>query len=289
MRLCRRRPAQQRSDQHRAKRARAAFAVVAMLLAAGATARAQVPSAHELTKSARVARTSATLTVDGVLGEAAWTTAPVVSDFVQQEPNVNEPATESTDVRVLADDTAFYFGITCTQASGVIARERRRDNPLADDDRFEIVLDTFHDHRNAYHFAINPLGTQYDALVTDEGHDVNVDWDERWWSETQITATGWTAEIRIPFNALRSAATLDAFGVNFLRFTRGTNETRAVDRVGPRLPVPAGLAGRSPHRRARHSDRPQAANQALRAWRSAPRCGHGRRCATRCRTSASRS
>jgi hypothetical protein len=224
MRLCECRPAQQRSDQHHAKHARVAFAVLAVLLVAGAVARAQAPSAHALTKSARVARTTEPITVDGVLGEAAWATAPVVSDFVQQEPNVNEPATESTEVRMLADDTAFYFGITCTQASRVIARERRRDNPLADDDRFEIVVDTFHDHRNAYHFAINPLGTQYDALATDEGRDINIDWDERWWSETQITATGWTAEIKIPFNALRSAATLDAFGVNFLRFTRGTNE-----------------------------------------------------------------
>jgi hypothetical protein len=202
-------------------RARAGY-VAAALLAAAATAGAQ--TAHELTKSAPVARTTQSLTVDGVLTESAWAQAHVIDDFMQQEPSVNAPATERTEVRVLADESAFYFGIMCTQAAPVIARERRRDNPLADDDRFEIVLDTFHDHRNAYHFAINPLGTQYDALATDEGRDINVDWDERWWSETRITATGWTAEIKIPFNALRSDGALDTFGVNFLRFTRGTNE-----------------------------------------------------------------
>ena len=42
---------------------------------------------------------------------------------------------------------------------GIIGRELRRDNALANDDRFEVVLDTFHDHRNAFHFVINPLGT----------------------------------------------------------------------------------------------------------------------------------
>jgi Domain of unknown function (DUF5916)/Carbohydrate family 9 binding domain-like len=196
----------------------------AVLVALVSSAAAAQPLPHEQTKSAAAARISATFNLDGVLDEAAWSQAQVISDFVQQEPHVNEPATERTEVRVLATADALYFGITCAEAGGVTARERRRDNPLADDDRFEIVLDTFHDHRNAYHFAINPLGTQYDALATDEGRDVNVEWDERWWAETRITPSGWTAEIRIPLNALRSDERLDTFGMNFLRFTRRTNE-----------------------------------------------------------------
>lgn len=188
----------------------------------GASARAQAPAA--LTKTARATRTSAALTVDGILDESVWSQAEIIADFVQQEPDVNEPPTQRTEVRVLVGEDAFYFGITCADAKPVTARERRRDNPLIDDDRFEIVLDTFHDHRNGYHFAINPLGTQYDALTTDEGRDVNVEWDERWWSETRVTAQGWTAEIKIPFTTLRSDQNLDTFGVNFLRFTRRTNE-----------------------------------------------------------------
>ena len=107
----------------------------------------------------------------------------------------------------------------------MIARELRRDNPFATDDHFEILLDTFHDHRNAYHFAVNPLGTQYDALITDEGHDINPEWNERWWSETRITADGWTAEIKIPLTTLRSASGLDMFGVNFKRYIRRRNES----------------------------------------------------------------
>ena len=88
-----------------------------------------------------------------------------------------------------------------------------------------MVLDTFHDHRNAFHFAINPLGTQYDALITDEGQDVNLEWDERWWSVVTITETGWTAELRIPFKTLRSRDGTDTFGINFKRFIRRKNET----------------------------------------------------------------
>jgi hypothetical protein len=36
------------------------------------------------------------------------------------------------------------------------------------DDYFEIVIDSSHNPRNAYMFQFNPLGTQRDALITDE-------------------------------------------------------------------------------------------------------------------------
>jgi hypothetical protein len=178
------------------------------------------------TKTLHASRAASAVSVDGDLNDAAWGGAEIVSDFVQQEPSVNQPVSERTAVRVLFDDDAIYFGIDCADSlpGGVIARELRRDNPLAGDDRFEIVLDTFHDHRNGYYFVINPLGTQYDALITDEGQDVNVEWDERWWSETRITDRGWTAEIKIPLTTLRSREGVDTFGVNFKRFIRRKNE-----------------------------------------------------------------
>jgi cellulose/xylan binding protein with CBM9 domain/uncharacterized protein DUF5916 len=179
------------------------------------------------TKALHAQRISSPVRIDGVLDDLAWREAEAAADFVQQDPSVGEPVSEPTDVRVLIDDEAIYFGIVCHDADphGVIARELRRDNPFATDDHFEILLDTFHDHRNAYHFAVNPLGTQYDALITDEGHDINPEWNERWWSETRIIADGWTAEIKIPLTTLRSGAGLDTFGVNFKRYIRRKNES----------------------------------------------------------------
>jgi hypothetical protein len=212
----------QHKKQPRRRESCRAAVLTALVLLAAATARGQTHATP--TKTIRAARVAGDITVDGIPHEAAWSQAEPITDFVQQEPNVNEPATQRTEVRVLVGDDAFYFAITCADPGPVTARERRRDNPLTDDDRFEIVFDTFHDHRNGYHFAINPLGTQYDALITDEGQDVNVEWDERWWSETRISDRGWSAEIKIPFSTLRSDERLDTFGVNFQRFTRRTNE-----------------------------------------------------------------
>ena len=199
--------------------------VGAAILFSGSDAVAQDVAAG--TKTLHALRIASPVRVDGILDDKAWSDAEAATNFVQQDPDVGEPVSEPTSVRVLVDAEAIYFGIVCRDSDphGVIARELRRDNPFAADDHIEILLDTFHDHRNAYHFAVNPLGTQYDALITDEGHDVNAEWNERWWSETRISSEGWTAEIKIPLTALRSARDVAAFGVNFKRYIRRKNES----------------------------------------------------------------
>ena len=65
------------------------------------------------------------------------------------------------------------------------------------------VLDTFGDHRNGYAFETNPNGARFDALMTDEGRDVNVHWDGVWVAAGRRTADGWSAELAIPFSTLR--------------------------------------------------------------------------------------
>ena len=207
------------------RRIRAHAAIFALACAVVPAARAQPRPASD--KTLHALTVSSPIQVDGRLDEPSWQQAEAISDLVQQEPKVGEPVTERTEIRVLLDGGAIYIGAICfdSNPAGIIAREMRRDNPLIDDDRFEIVLDTFHDHRNAFHFVINPLGTQYDALITDEGQDINLEWDERWWSSVSITEIGWTAEIRIPFTTLRSRGGTDVFGINFKRFIRRKNET----------------------------------------------------------------
>src|SRR5688500_17498923 len=80
-------------------------------------------------KSLRALRITTPIQVDGRLEEAVWGQAPVIADFVQQEPRVGEPSSERTEVRVLIDEEALYIGVWCFDADGggVIARELRRD------------------------------------------------------------------------------------------------------------------------------------------------------------------
>jgi hypothetical protein len=88
----------------------------------------------------------------------------------------------------------------------IISTELRRDVSQELDDYFEIIIDSAHDRRNAYVFQFNPLGTQRDALITEEQSSETGDgdpgWDSIWTSEARITDRGWTATIGIPFSNL---------------------------------------------------------------------------------------
>jgi hypothetical protein len=117
-----------------------------------------------------------------------------------------QPPTERTEVRVLYTKGEIYFGISCrdSEPGKVVATQLRRDVSQELDDYFEIVIDSSRNRRNAYVFQFNPLGTQRDALITDEqspqddGSDGDSGWDGVWISEGRITSQGWTATVAIP-------------------------------------------------------------------------------------------
>ena len=169
--------------------------------------------------------------MDGTLNDPLWQLASPIKDFRQREPYEGQPATEKTEVRVLYTRTEIYFGILChdSQAANIVATQLRRDVTQELDDYFEIIIDSRHDRRNAYVFQINPLGTQRDALITDEQpgetQDGDPGWDGVWTSEARINTEGWTATVAIPFSTLNFMRSHDVvWGVNFKRFIRHKNE-----------------------------------------------------------------
>jgi len=123
----------------------------------------------------RILRISDPIKIDGHLDEPAWSQAKAATDFRQESPTEGAPASERTEVRVLYDNKNLYFGIRAfdSEAAKINARDLVRDSTFDTDDRIEIILDTYHDRRNGFRFAVNPLGTQQDALITDEGKDIN--------------------------------------------------------------------------------------------------------------------
>jgi hypothetical protein len=169
--------------------------------------------------------------MNGTLDDPIWQQASVISDFRQREPYEGQPATERTEVRVLYTRNEVYFGVAChdSVANGPAATQLRRDVTQELDDYFEIVIDSRFDRRNAYVFQVNPLGTQRDALITDEQvgdtQDGDPGWDGVWISEARRTQDGWTATIAIPFSTLNFMRSRDVvWGVNFKRFIRHKNE-----------------------------------------------------------------
>jgi len=158
--------------------------------------------------------------VDGDLSDRAWRASEVGTDFMQHEPLDGVPATEQTEVRVVFTDSTIYFGITAFDANpdAIIAKEMERDSRIFQDDSIILLLDTFHDRRNAYAFETNLNGARTDTLVTDEGRDLNLEWDGIWSVASRKTVAGWTAEIAIPISTLRFDPAAPAWGLNVQRY-----------------------------------------------------------------------
>jgi hypothetical protein len=193
----------------------------------------QQPEVQESLRIAQASRVDRAPKLDGTLDDPLWHQSTPISNFLQREPYEGQVPTEQTEVRILYDKHEVYFGITCfdSNAKKIVATELRRDVPQELDDYFEIIVDSAHDRRNAYVFQINPLGTQRDALITEEQRtdtstgDGDPGWDGVWTSEARITEQGWTATVAIPFSTLNFMQSHNViWGINFKRFIRRKNE-----------------------------------------------------------------
>src|SRR5229473_3342661 len=185
----------------------------------------------ESLRSAQASRVDRVPKMDGTLDDPLWQEATPITNFLQREPYEGQTPTEQTEVRILYTKHEVYFGVACHDSAvgGPIATQLRRDVTQELDDYFEIVIDSRRDRRNAYVFQVNPLGTQRDALITDEQtgdtQDGDPGWDGVWTSEARITRDGWTATISIPFATLNFMQSREVvWGMNFKRFIRRKNE-----------------------------------------------------------------
>jgi hypothetical protein len=156
--------------------------------------------------------------IDGDLSDPVWRTAPVATDFVQMRPREGEPGTERTEARVLYDDDALYLAIRAwdSEPDAIAAQLTRRDEGSYSD-RVHVIVDSYHDRRTAFHFAVNPLGVKLDLYRFNDSEE-DPGWDAVWDVATRIDDEGWTAEFRIPLSQLRfSAAPVQTWGINFGR------------------------------------------------------------------------
>jgi hypothetical protein len=187
------------------------------LLAVG-IAEAQQTATDQDAPLAQVTVITEPITLDGLLEETSWRSAPTIGEFVQRQPNPGEAPTERTEVTVLRDEDNLYIGIVAhdSEPHRVVGTQMVRDGNLNADDRIEIVLDTFRDQRSAFYFATNAAGALVDGLTFANG-ELNSDWDAIWDVRTRRTGQGWSAEFAIPFKSLSFPAGQDVWGFNIQR------------------------------------------------------------------------
>jgi len=189
--------------------------------------------------------------IDGLVTDVSWNLTDPITGFNQYEPYNDRPATHQTYVWVLYDDNFLYIGARMIDPEpGKILTElglRDRGAHL-NSDQFWIDINPFDDGIYGFQFRISASGVQTDINVSHgTGHrwargDVN--WDAVWMSAARITDTGWEAEIRIPYSALRFPVNGNqGWGINFWREIRRYRETSSWNFVDRRIGDPIASMG----------------------------------------------
>jgi Domain of unknown function (DUF5916)/Carbohydrate family 9 binding domain-like len=174
----------------------------------------------------RAFRVRSPLRIDGRLDEEIYRTIAPISDFIQQEPDEGQPATEKTEAWILFDEVNLYI---CARnwdshPEREVANELRRDNGnILGNENITFAIDTFHDRRNGYVFQTNALGALRDMAVTDDQQ--NQAWNGIWHVKTDRFDNGWTMEVAIPFKSLRYRGSgAQTWGINLRRLVKWKNE-----------------------------------------------------------------
>jgi Domain of unknown function (DUF5916)/Carbohydrate family 9 binding domain-like len=214
------------SRQHRY----VACAVAIATWLAGAASSAWAASSDErerlvLSVDAQAVPAGSPIVVDGRFDEPVWRDAPVIGEFVQREPSEGGAPTERTEARIAYDDTSLYVAIQAfdREPGRIVGMLTRRDE-RSPSDWVKVAIDSFHDRRTAYEFAVNPVGVKTDRYYFNDG-DNDDSWDAVWDVQVVRDAEGWRAEFKIPFSQLRFAAGGGPVGVAITRELPRANET----------------------------------------------------------------
>jgi hypothetical protein len=171
-------------------------------------------------------RISKPIVLDGRFDEEIYQAVQPAGDFVQQDPQEGAPSSEPTELWVFFDEDTLYVAGKCYDANPerLISTEMRRDNSgVFQNDSVSVVIDTFHDLRNAYRFQTNALGAITDSLVADQIN--NDSWNTVWETRSAIHDWGWGFEMAIPFKSLRyPGAGPQTWGFNMRRVIKHKNE-----------------------------------------------------------------
>jgi hypothetical protein len=171
--------------------------------------------------------TTGKITLDGRLDEPDWQRAPMSANFIENMPREKQPARDRTEVRVLYDNDAIYFGVRGYDPAPekIFAPFVRRDKVFGTMDNFIIWIDPTGAKKFAQFFRVNARGVLADGVWNEDNTDEDWSPDFDFEAVPARLADGWSAEFRIPWAALRLPHPTPE-KLNFIVFRNQPRETR---------------------------------------------------------------
>ena len=162
------------------------------------------------------------VSIDGILDPQEWSDVSPMSRFINKWPIDSGFATAQTEVKITYDQNFLYVAAKNYQRrQDLVIQSLKRDNEEGHwgSDGFTLVVDPMNKQNNGFMFGVNAGGAQLEGTLTLEGTQTEGDpnWDNRWYSSTQIYDDYWVTEMAIPFNTLRFDPSNRTWGINFIR------------------------------------------------------------------------
>ncbi len=187
---------------------------VAAVMLALQTASSPPPPAAPSATTAVAHRAAKPPVIDGKDNDEVWRLAPVIKDFRQFQPTEDANPSFPTEAKVAYDEHNFYVFVRAfdSHPDSIKKLLARRDVRICCD-QIKIVIDSYHDRRTGFEFAVTPGGVKRDYAIYGDDQQEDEAWDGVWEVATQVDSLGWTAEFRIPLSQLRYAhAPSNVFG-----------------------------------------------------------------------------
>jgi hypothetical protein len=177
------------------------------------------------------------ITIDGNLEDLSWQNHPAKQrrNFEQTKPNYGQLSRNQTEYAVLYDDKAIYLALRMyDEDPTTIPRQvTPRDDMGSNTDVIAILIDPYQKGQTGYSFFVTAAGVQLDLLFV-RGREENIGWNSVWQSAVQVDSLGWTAEIRIPYSAIRFPSTpVQDWGFIVYREQKRYNEESFNKKIDP--------------------------------------------------------
>src|SRR2546421_3228414 len=152
---------------------------------------------------ASAVRATSPVVIDGRDDDAVWRLAPAITQFREFQPKEDGDPRFATEAKVAYDDRNLYVFIRAfdPHPDSILTLLARRDVRAASD-QLKIMVDSYHDRRSGFEFAVNPAGVKRDYAMYNDAQEDDA-WDAVWDVGTRVDSLGWTAEFRIPLSQLR--------------------------------------------------------------------------------------
>jgi hypothetical protein len=167
-------------------------------------------------------RANGPVRIDGSLNDTVWISAETAVDFIQNEPVQGAPVSQKSVVRILYDDNSIYIGAMLydTAPDSILHQLSDRDNLFSvNADQFRVGFDTYNRRQEGYVFNLSASGVQSESFNED------FSFDAVWESAVQLTDSGWSLEMRIPYSQIRFPSIPEqVWGLQFARLIRRNRE-----------------------------------------------------------------